>query len=62
MTSIGSVAYGIAQNAAGKWVLDHDEVSSTRVVITDYPVQTEALGDLYMQVMVKVLAANQQVI
>ena len=56
-----SVAYGIVKSAAGKWAVDLSETSSTRVVITDYPVQGEALGDIYMQVYCKILAANRQV-
>lgn len=57
-----SVAYGIVKNADGKWCVDLSETGSTRVEITDYPVQGEALGDIYMQVYCKVLAANRQVI
>ena len=55
-----SSAYGIVKSAAGKWCVDLSETSSTRVEIMDYPVQGEALGDIYMQVMCKVLAANRQ--
>jgi hypothetical protein len=55
-----SVAYGIVKVAAGKWAVDLSETGSTRVEILDYPVQGEALGDIYMQVMCKVLAANRQ--
>lgn len=61
-TKIGYASYGIAQNANGKWVVDIADTSNSRVVITDYPIENEALGDIYMQVMCQVLAANQQVI
>lgn len=62
LTKIGYASYGIAQNAAGKWVVDIADASNSRVVITDYPVENEKLGDIYMQVMCKVLSAIRQVI
>lgn len=63
MTKIAAVTYtDIVQNAAGKWMLDIATNSNARMCVVEYPVQSEALGDIYLTVMVNVLSAVRQVL
>jgi hypothetical protein len=49
--------YGIAKNAAGKWVVDKTDTSATRVKIIKF---VDPIGTVAGLVLVKVLVANRQ--
>ncbi len=49
--------YGIAQNAAGKWCVDLEDTSNTRVKVNSY---VDDKGDIYMKVKVKFMPASLQ--
>jgi len=51
------VAFGVAQNAAGKWVVDLEDTVNTRVKINSY---VDDKGDIYMKVKVKFMPASLQ--